>query len=328
MTSAWGIELLDFHAHFPHPDEDLWGAWGTAYAERYGREKLDLLTQRNYEAQVKWWRRWSFPAPETIAVEEAAARWGRELERYGLEGIVFVTGGGNDALAAICRRHPRFFGFAHHDPFAPDAAAELRRAVTESGLRGYKVLAPALAGRIDDPGLRPLWETCEALGIPVLIHFGPLTGGGGIGAGANINPLALHDVAKGFPTVPFVIPHFGCGYPTELLHLCWACDNVYVDTSGNNEWMRWMIPELTLPELFRRFRGTIGAGRIVFGTDSAHFPRGFVTRYVEEQLRTCRAVGFTDDEIGAVFAGNARRLLRLETSMEEEVGGQQPRLST
>jgi predicted TIM-barrel fold metal-dependent hydrolase len=312
MTSVFGIPVLDFHAHFPHPADDLWGAWGRAYAARRGQPKLDLLTRRNYQAQVEWWRRWSFPLPEEVPVEEAVRRWAGEVDRYGLDGIVFVTGGGNDTLAEICQAHPRFVGFAHHDPFAPGAADELRRAVRRLGLRGYKILAPSLAGAVDDPALDPVWEACEDLQIPVLVHFGPLSGGGGIAYSRNINPLVLHDVAKGFPTVPFVVPHFGCGYPTELLHLCWACENVYVDTSGNNEWMRWMIPELTLPELFRRFRETVGAGRIVFGTDSSHFPRGFVARYVEEQLRACRSVGFTEEEVAAVFAGNARRLLRLD----------------
>jgi predicted TIM-barrel fold metal-dependent hydrolase len=311
VSSVWGLPVLDFHAHFPHPGEDLWGQWGAAYAGRYGSAKLDLLTRRNYEAQVAWWRRWSFPLPEPVTVEEGIARWIQEVERYHLEAIVFVTGGGNDALAAICRRHPRFIGFAHHDPFAPGAAAELRRAVTAQGLRGYKVLAPTLEGRIDDPALAPVWEVCEELGLPVLIHFGPLSGGGGIASHPNISPLALHDVAKGYPTVPFVVPHFGCGYPTELLQLCWACDNVFVDTSGNNEWMRWVVPALTLEELFRQFRETIGARRVVFGTDSSHFPRGLAVRYVEEQLRACRAVGFTEDELAAVFAGNARRLLQM-----------------
>jgi predicted TIM-barrel fold metal-dependent hydrolase len=72
-----------------------------------------------------------------------------------------------------------------------------------------------------------------------------------------------------------------------------------------------MVPALTLEELFRRFRETIGAERIVFGTDSSHFPRGFVVRYLEEQLRAARAVGFTEEEIQRVFRDNARRLLKL-----------------
>ncbi|MBE3598501.1 MAG: amidohydrolase [Limnochordaceae bacterium] len=308
------MRVLDFHAHFPHPDDAALDGWETAYRRRFGDRKLAILRERNLNAQREWWRRWSFPFPEapSAPLETQVARWAGEVDRYGLDGVVFVTGGGNDALAAVVRRHPRFFGFAHHDPFAPDAAAELRRAIGELGLRGYKILAPALSGPIDDPALYPVWEAAEELGIPVLVHFGVLNGGGGVGNHVNIDPLRLHDVAKAFPTIPFVVPHFGCGYPTQLLHLCWTCENVYVDTSGNNEWMRWMIPELTLEELFRRFRETVGPHRIVFGTDSSHFPRGFVVKYLEEQLRACRNVGFGEAELGAVFSGNARRLLRIE----------------
>ncbi len=27
-----------------------------------------------------------------------------------------------------------------------------------------------------------------------------------------MNPLVIHDIAKGFPDISFIIPHFGCGY--------------------------------------------------------------------------------------------------------------------
>jgi len=313
VHERFGVRVFDFHAHFPHPEDDPWGGWERSYISRHGEAKWQILKEWNFQAQVRWWKRWGFPLPEDppAPVETQVARWVEEVERYDLEGIVFLTGGGNDNLSAVVRRHPRFYGFAHHDPFQPGAAAELYRAVRELGLCGYKILAPALSGPLDDARLTPLWEAAEELGIPVLVHFGPLNGGGGIGWSENINPLRLHDVAKAFPTVPFIVPHFGCGYPTELLHLCWACENVYVDTSGNNEWMRWMVPALTLEELFRRFRETIGAERIIFGTDSSHFPRGFVVRYLEEQLRAARAVGFTEEEIQQVFRDNARRLLKL-----------------
>ncbi len=90
-------------------------------------------------------------------------------------------------------------GFAHHDPFSPGAADELRRAVAQDELRGYKVIAPALAGPIDAEALLPVWQAAEDLGIPVLVHVGTLDGGGGTAAHVNISPLTLHAVAKAFP---------------------------------------------------------------------------------------------------------------------------------
>ena len=182
--------------------------------------------------------------------------------------------------------------------------------MTSLGLRGYKIIAPHHRDRLDDERLYPLWETAERLKIPVIIHFGPLRYEG-IVAGPNINPLVLQDVARAFPDVPFVVPHFGCGYPRELLHLMWVCGNVYVDTSGSNEWMRWMPYALDLRALFAKFLGTVGAQRIIFGTDSSWFPRGFARRYLEVQLEACRELGLGDGDVRLIFAGNAARLLGL-----------------
>jgi uncharacterized protein len=193
--------------------------------------------------------------------------------------------------------------------------AELKRNwrwYQEDGMRGYKVIAPALPGAIDDEALMPVWQAAEDLGIPVLVHFGVLDGGGGTAAHVNISPLRLHDVAKGFPYTPFVIPHFGCGYPAELLQLAWACRNVCVDSSGNNEWIRWMPYPLTLADLFRKFTETIGPERILFGSDSAHFPRGLVRAYYDEQTRIVSQLGLSPGDRHNIFAGNAARLLNLD----------------
>ncbi|HOH13063.1 MAG TPA: amidohydrolase family protein [Thermotogota bacterium] len=141
-----------------------------------------------------------------------------------------------------------------------------------------------------------------------MIHFGILGSAGGIAAHPNINPLILHDVAKAFPRIPFIIPHFGCGYLFETLNLCWACPNVSIDTSGSNQWMRWMPYEMSLEMLFRKYRETIGPDRILFGSDSSSFPRGFVRRYLDDQIRAMVYVGFTEAEVDRVLYLNAKTL--------------------
>lgn len=311
--SIWGFPIVDFHCHFPVPDavED---PVKQAYRRTFGDAKAAELHRSWRAYQEEWWDAYGFPHPEDVEppAEVQAARWDDEIETAGLEYAVFLTGGDNDTLAAAIAEHPRMLGFAHHDPFAPDAADELRRAVNDLGLRGYKIIAPALAGRIDDPVLRPVWEAAEELGICVLIHFGVNDGGGGTGAHPNIDPLILHDVAKGYPSITFVVPHFGCGYPRELLHLAWTCRNVVVDTSGNNEWVRWMPYPLDVGDLYAKFLDTVGCERIIFGSDSAHFPRGLVRRYYDDQVRIVDELGLSSDERHAIFAGNALRLLGLD----------------
>lgn len=127
-----------------------------------------------------------------------------------------------------------------------------------------------------------------------------------------ISPLSIYNVAHSFPEIPIIVPHFGCGYFKELLHLCWSCPNVYIDTSGSNQWMKWMPYELTLEGLFRKSYETVGPDRIIFGTDSSWFPRGFSIRYLQDQYRACSWIGLKKDEMQKIFGGNAAKFLGIE----------------
>ena len=264
--------------------------------------------------KAKWKRAWRFPEEEKVADDEATTRWLGEFDRYEyLKRVVFVTTGGNDFAGSLVAAHgDRFTAYAHHDPLLPDAVARLERGVKELGLRGYKMLAPTIERPLSDKSLYPLWESAQALGIPLLIHFGILGGAGGIADHMNISPMALHGMAKAFPRLPIIIPHFGCGYVFETLQLGWACPNIHIDTSGSNQWMRWMPYDLNLEILFRKYRETFGAERILFGTDSSWFPRGFASAYLDEQVRAMVYSGYSEAEQDAVLYGNAARLLRLD----------------
>jgi predicted TIM-barrel fold metal-dependent hydrolase len=315
------LRVVDFHAHFPvKGDVSASGGGVRQYAAGSpAAEQAAYLRAQSERYRAAWRLAWDFPKPEPEresgqeAVDALADRWVAELDRYGIDCIGFATGGGNDTLAHAVARHPdRFIGFAHHNPFVADAATEMQRAVTELGLRGLKILAPALERRIDDKSLYPLWETVETLGVPVLIHFGMLGGGGGISWNERDNPGALEQVCRDFPTIQFVVPHFGIQYVKELLFLCWACENVNVDTSGSNQWTRWMPYPLTLEDLIRKFYETVGPDRILFGSDSSWFPRGFSIRYLQDQIRACRFMNLPDDALHKIFGDNAVRLFRLE----------------
>lgn len=310
------FRVIDFHIHFPTKQPWLGRAdRGQQLREKLGERRAALLRQQARAYNEEWRQAWDFPAPEAESPpdEEQAARWAAEAARYGLDRVVFVTGGGNDHLSHLVSLYPdKFIGFAHHEPFEENAAEELERAVTGLGMRGYKVLAPALDRDIDDEAAFPVWEVAAQHEIPVLIHFGIMGGGGGIAHHANMNPLKLHNVAKAFPDVNFVVPHFGCTYIFDTLQLCWACRNVYVDTSGSNQWIRWMPEEWTVQRLYRKYLETIGPDRIIFGTDSSWFPRGFAVRYLQDQIRDLMYLGASHEVMQKILADNAARLLKLE----------------
>jgi predicted TIM-barrel fold metal-dependent hydrolase len=314
-----GFEIIDFHSHFPTD-----GPWFTDmgetmnnYMAQISEERIQVLRQRAAPYGEHWRRMWGFPKPEGKedhpGDEVQAQRWVDELDEYGIHSIGFVTGGNNEHLSEICSWHPdRFIGFAHHSPFLPDAVERLDHAVNNLGLRGYKLLAPLIEEPIEDPAAFPVWEKCAELNIPVLIHFGIQGSSGGIGWHQNINPLKLHNVAKFFPDVDFVVPHFGCAWEREALQLCWACPNVSIDTSGSLQWIRWVPGDVTVKYLFRKFYETIGPERIIFGSDSSWFPRGFAFRYLQDQVRDCLDLNMPDEHIQMIFAGNAARLLKIE----------------
>lgn len=309
MITGNGWKVIDSHVHFP-------SRWPR------GGERHPLIERYNEYTWEKMHRTWDFGEPEEGASTpeeelELADRWAAEVERYQLERVVFITGSSNDGLHRVVRRHPdKFLALCFHNPAQDGAAAELRRAHQELGVRGYKMLAPRIDLDFTDPKLEPVWTYLADHKLYVLIHFGVLGRGGGIAYHKNINPLTLFPVARAYPDIAFVIPHFGCGYPRELLQLGWSCPNVLVDTSGTNEWMRWMPYPLTLEDLFRKFYETFGPERIVFGTDSSWFPRGFAYRYLQDQMRACRWLAFKEEDIRAIFRDNAARLLKLDQAVD------------
>jgi len=319
------MRVIDSHVHFP---EDKIIDDGLEHDEKASSDGIGYSsgnTEKSAEAlkphqawlraeKNRWESAWRFPEPVAVSKEHGEALWLSEFEKYPyLEKVVFVTAGSNQFASELSERNPgRFIGYAHHNPMLKDAPDRLEKAVKVQKLRGYKLLGPKVEKPLSDPFFDPLWETAQDLQIPVLIHFGIMGAAGGIASHINMNPMAIHDAAKRFPDIPFIIPHFGTGYLFEVLNLCWACPNVYIDTSGSNQWMRWMPYEVSLEILFRKFRETIGPSRLIFGTDSSWFPRGFSEKYLDEQNRAMSYVGFSDDEKDMVLYRNIAALLKIQ----------------
>ncbi|MEW9122988.1 MAG: amidohydrolase family protein [Thermotaleaceae bacterium] len=311
------FKIIDSHVHFLVKETEL-TTIKREYVEKHGQKKWDILQQKNAYQQERWKMAWGFPKQEPIedTIEETAQKWITEMNNNGVEKMVFVTAGdtecSNENMTKIIDLYPdRFIGYAYHGLFDRDAADKLDVAITKQGLRGYKILAPDLPGRIDDKSLYSVWEVANHYKIPVLIHFGILGGAGGVADHVNISPMRIHDVARVFPEVPFIIPHFGCGQIKDLLQLAWVCPNIYVDTSGSNQWIRWMPYPLTIKDLYKKYYETIGPQRIIFGTDSSWFSRGFVKSYFDEQIRACVELGMSNRDLKMIFHDNMAELISM-----------------
>ncbi len=119
------------------------------------------------------------------------------------------------------------------------------------------------------------------------------------------DPLAVARLALAFPQVPFIIPHFGAGLLREALMAADICPNIYLDTSSSNSWIRY-TPGLTLEAVFASALAVAGPSRLLFGTDSSFFPRGWQHGIYERQRPALRRLGVGAERPGA----HLRRQLR------------------
>jgi predicted TIM-barrel fold metal-dependent hydrolase len=84
------------------------------------------------------------------------------------------------------------------------------------------------------------------------------------------------------------------------------CSNVYLDTSSSNSWMRY--EELDLKTVFRRALAVAGPGRLLFGTDSSFFPRGWQTAIFQEQIAVLADLGVSESDARLILGENLQRL--------------------
>ena len=295
--------LNDAHCHF----------FSTPFFAALGRSLKDADPEAPARRAVEL-AGWDDPG----TAEELADRWVAELDRHGVSRaalIASIPGDAGSAASAI-RRHPRrFVGFFMVDPAQPEAAAGAATAIDRDGLRTI-CLFPAMhrySLRDDRVGL--MFEVAAARpGTVVFVHCGVLSVGVrkklGLPSPFDIrfgNPLDLHAIALAYPSVPIIIPHFGAGFLREALMVADLCPNILLDTSSSNQWIRY-LPGLTLDAVFKQALAVLGPDRLLFGTDSSFFPRGWVKEIYHQQAAALGRLGLDDSVKARVFGGNFDRL--------------------
>lgn len=301
MLTPWGeLEVRDAHVHF----------FSHGYFTLLAGHKAGLRVEEMGPILG-----WEMPPEEP---EKLAARWVEELDRHGVAQAVLIASlpGDEDSVIAAINAFPsRFFGYFFLNPLAPDALSRAERAL-ERGLRGISLL-PAMHGYfVHEERVRPVLELAAAHGAVVFVHCGVLTVGVrkklGLASPFELrfsNPVDLHGVALRYPQLRFVIPHFGAGYLREALMVADLCPNVFLDTSSSNSWMRYQAPPVDLKMVFERALEVAGARRLLFGTDSSFFPRGWHRAIFDEQVKALKAIGVTAEDARAIFGGNLAGLL-------------------
>jgi predicted TIM-barrel fold metal-dependent hydrolase len=256
---------------------------------------------------------WDAPGTPT----ELGDRWIVELDRHDVARAALIASIPGDAVsvAEAVAHHPhRFVGFFMHNPIAPSPEAAREHALRELHMRAI-CLFPAMHGyRLDGEAVDAVFRAAADHGAVVFAHCGMLT----VGVRRKLNlpsrfdlrrgdPLALARIAAGYPQVPVIVPHFGAGFFREALMAADQAPTIHLDTSSSNSWIRYEDGQ-TLEGVFRTALSVVGASRLLFGTDSSFFPRGWQLSVYEEQQRVMTSLGVGADDQKAIFSGNFDRL--------------------
>ena len=260
---------------------------------------------------------WAAPGSD----EELADAWVRELDRHVVARAALIASVPEDetSVATAVARHPsRFVGFFMLDPMSADAPGRVARALSELQLSCICLFPAMQRYSLHDPPVKAVLDVVAnhraAAQTAIFVHCGVLSVGVrrklGLPSRFDVrfgNPLDLHALAADHPHVPFIIPHFGAGLFREALMVADLCPNIYLDTSSSNRWLSYH-PGLTLAAVFRQAVDTIGPDRLLFGTDSSFFPRGWNEKVYESQTNALEAGGVAEPDRQQILAGNFDRL--------------------
>ncbi len=259
---------------------------------------------------------WEMPDKSPVLFAE---RWLLEMERHhvGQAAIMASVPGDEDSVAeAMAAFRARLFGYFFVNPLIDDAPAVVRRNLNR-GMKGICLLPAMHRYWMREPRVDMVVKlAAEVPGTIVFVHCGLLAVGvrGKLGLPSNFdmsfsNPIDLHALALRFPTVNFVVPHFGAGYFREALLLGHLCPNVYFDTSSPNSWIRFQESNIGLADVFRKALDVVGPKRLLFGSNSTGFPKGWDASILEAQWRVFEELGVSLEDRQAILGDNFRRLM-------------------
>ncbi len=301
MISKAGIQVIDAHAHY------------------FNANTMRNWLQRGRTVQSFTARTSTRTDMKTIELPDenwdTAQKWVDELDKYGIDTMGVMVGvEAYDEFKETMKRFPgRFIGYANINPAEEDAAAKVKQAAKD-GFKGIKLYPSSWKDlKVYDEPCYPVYDACLENKMLVFLHFG-ITIGGQADL-RNGNPIDIQVPSRDYPDLSFIIAHFGAGWFREVLMMQYQTDNVYADSSGSNSWMKYLPYDIDLKQIFRKMITTGGSHKVLFGTDSTFFPRGWRINILEAQLQACnelKADGLiTDGDIQKIFYGNIKEMARL-----------------
>ncbi len=301
QTTFGEVRVFDAHTHF------LTQSFLANLGQQAGMSTDAAAVARRLE--------WDVPPADGA---EVGRRWVAELEKHGVDravGIHTLPGDLEQANAGIAAASGRLTGYVMINPLAQGALAMLEKAVT-LGFRGLALFPGLFRFSMTSDAVYALLQVANLRRMNVMVHCGVLKvafrnklGLPAAYEGTLANPLNLLRPCTEFPQARFVVPHLGSGMFRELLMLADQAANVYADTSGIGGWAKYLDGGPSKAQVLRQAVNVMGAGRLLFGTDSTFFPRGWRREVFDEHLEVFREAGLNDEEVRKILGGNLEGLM-------------------
>lgn len=167
-----------------------------------------------------------------------------------------------------------------------------------NGFIGYMVSGPGYGTTANDPVFDPYYDLSEAQKRPVLVMVGHTGAGAGLPGGAGFvlehaHPRYIDIIAAKRPNLTIIAGRPAWPWQDEMISILLHKPNVWNELHG---WTpKYLTPALK-HDIPRRLKD-----RVMFGADYPLFT-------YERLVNDWRALGYSDDVLGKVMAGNAMRL--------------------
>jgi predicted TIM-barrel fold metal-dependent hydrolase len=204
----------------------------------------------------------------------------------------------NDYVAGACARFPdRLVGFGIVQPADPGAAGEVVRCARLGMLGIGELNADAQRWELLDAGVERAVRESVSAGMPWTLHCSEPVGHVYPGKG-TATPDRLMAFAQRHAELTLICAHLGGGLPlyAHIPEVRAACERLHFDTAAQ--------PFVYEPSVYRALIDTVGAERILLGTDH---PLLDLPRY----LRALDDAGVDGAERALITGGNAVALLNL-----------------
>lgn len=284
-----GIEVIDAHAH--------------------------IFPPRLFAALRRWFDTYAWPCIYEADSELVDGR----LQSFGVARYLGLHYPHKPGMArelnlwakTFCEQHPLAIFCASVFP-GEEGAEEILQEALEGGARAIKLHSHVQAMPPDDARIEPIFGLASEYEVPIVFHCGDAPALSGYSCDPRVicTTTAIRRALQRFPPATVIVPHLGATDFDGVAALLGEFPQLYLDTS--------MAIESDLGFEANREGLLAIADRLLFGTDFPNIPHSWSC-----ELEALLGLGFSELELRMIFAGNARRLFKIDgdeaDSNEEEI---------